>query len=132
MKLTALIPMLSVSDLKRTMDFYRDRLGFHVINSFGEPEPRWCMMGRDGIKIMFNQPPRDEMDKLPRQAKDYQIYYFYPDDVVTLHAAWKTAGLLVTDLRVTHYGMKEFELRDPDDYWLWFGQESADPPTVTD
>ena len=132
MKLNALVPMLSVSDLKRTMSFYRDRLGFHVVNTFGDPEPRWCMMDRDGVRIMFNQPPSQEMAKLPQHAKDFQIFYFYPDDVVTLHSDWNRGGLPVTDLRVTFYGMKEFELRDPDGYWLWFGQSSSDPPTVED
>jgi hypothetical protein len=38
--------------------------------------------------------------------------------------------LAVTDLRVTVYGMKEFEVRDPENDWLWFGQETDDPPTV--
>jgi len=132
MTLNALIPMLSVSDLKRTMAFYRERLGFQLINSFGEPEPRWCMLARDGVKIMFNQPPAEEMAELPRRAKDFQIYYFYPDDITSLHAAWKTDSLPVTDLRVTVYGMKEFELRDPDGYWLWFGQSTAEPPTVSE
>ncbi|EGP09683.1 hypothetical protein CSIRO_0845 [Bradyrhizobiaceae bacterium SG-6C] len=37
MKLTALIPMLSVSDLTLSIAFYRDRLGFNVINTFGDP-----------------------------------------------------------------------------------------------
>jgi hypothetical protein len=40
--------------------------------------------------------------------------------------------LAVTDLRVAIYGMKEFELRDPDGYWLWFGQSTNEPATVTD
>jgi catechol 2,3-dioxygenase-like lactoylglutathione lyase family enzyme len=132
MKLAALLPMLSVSDLKRTIAFYGERLGFQVINTFGDPEPRWCMMGRDGVKIMFNQPPAEEMAELPRRAKDFQIYYFYPDDAAALHADCKSKGLPVTDLRVTDYGMKEFELRDPDDYWLWFGQSTNEPPTVAD
>ena len=132
MKLTALIPMLSVSDLKRTMSFYGERLGFDILNSLGGPDPTWCMLGRDGVKIMFNQPPLEEMNTLPRHAKDFQIFYFYPDDVVALQTAWKNAGLPVSELRVTHYGMKEFELRDPDGYWLWFGQETSDPPTVDD
>ena len=132
MKLAALLPMLSVSDLKRTMAFYGERLGFEVINRFGEPEPRWCMMGRDGVKIMFNQPPADEMRELPRRAKDFQVYYFYPDDIGALHARWKSDGLPVSEFRVTDYGMKEFELRDPDDYWLWFGQSTNEPPTVTE
>ncbi|MDO8980814.1 MAG: VOC family protein [Afipia sp.] len=130
MKLTALVPMLSVSDLTRSIAFYRDRLGFHVINVFGDPEPKWSMIGRDDIKLMLNEPPREEMDTLPPHAKNFQVYYFYPDDVAALHATWKDDDLAVTDLRVTAYGMKEFELRDPDGYWLWFGQESSDPPTV--
>lgn len=129
MKLTTLVPMLSVSDLKRTMSFYGERLGFDVLNSFGEPEPKWCMLARDDVRIMFNQPPPDELDALPRRAKDFQVFYFYPDDVAALHTAWRSAGLSVSDLRVTDYGMKEFELRDPDGYWLWFGQETSDAPT---
>ncbi|KAB2912201.1 MAG: hypothetical protein F9K29_19985 [Hyphomicrobiaceae bacterium] len=41
------------------------------------------------------------------------------------HAAWKSKGLSVDGLRVTDYGMTEFELRDPDGYWLWFGQAAG-------
>jgi hypothetical protein len=111
------------------MSFYGERLGFDVLNSFGEPEPRWCMLGRDGVRIMFNQPPQDELETLPQRAKDFQVFYFYPDDVAALHAAWKSAGLPVSELRVTDYQMKEFELRDPDGYWLWFGQETSEAPT---
>jgi len=124
--LNALIPMLSVSDLKRTMSFYCDRLGFNVVNTFAD---RWCMLSRDNVKLMFNQPPAQEMADATRRAKDFQIYYFYPKDVVALHDVWKKSGLAVSDLRVTIYGMKEFELRDPDGYWLWFGESTTEPPT---
>jgi catechol 2,3-dioxygenase-like lactoylglutathione lyase family enzyme len=130
MKLTTVIPMLSVSDLNRTISFYCDRLGFHVVNKLGDPELTWCMLARDGTKLMFNRPPAEEMKDLPQRTKDFQIFYFYPDNVEALHAAWKAKRLPVTELRVTTYGMKEFELRDPDGYWLWFGQESDEPPTA--
>jgi catechol 2,3-dioxygenase-like lactoylglutathione lyase family enzyme len=114
------------------MAFYCDKLGFRVVNTFGDAEPRWCMLDRDGTSMMFNQPPPAEMAELPPRAKDFQIYYFYPDDVALLHRAWKAAGLPVSELRVAIYGMKEFELRDPDGYWLWFGQSTDEPPTVTE
>jgi catechol 2,3-dioxygenase-like lactoylglutathione lyase family enzyme len=130
MKLTTVIPMLSVSDLKQTMAFYCDRLGFHVVNKMGEPDPVWCMLKRDNVQLMFNQLPAEEMKELSPRAKDFQIYYFYPDNLVSLHAAWKAKRLPVTELRVAHYGMKEFELRDPDGYWLWFGQETDESPTA--
>jgi hypothetical protein len=47
------------------------------------------------------------------------IYCFYPENVVALHAAAKQKDLLVIDLRVTCYGIQEFEVRDPDGDILW-------------
>lgn len=132
MTLKTLIPMLAVVDLKRTIAFYRDQLGFAVINSLGSPDPVWCMLRRDGVALMFNQPPDCNETTLPRRAKDFQILYFYPEDVRALHAGWQARGLPVSDLRVTTYGMREFELRDPEGYWLWFGEETTDPATVED
>lgn len=128
--LKSLTPMLAVSDLSRTIGFYTNRLGFRLINSFGDP-PVWCMLKRDGVELMFNAPPRGDVERdVPRKSKDYQIFYIYPDDIEALHAQLKRDGVAVTDMRVTVYAMKEFELRDPDGYWLWFGQETDDPPTV--
>ncbi len=132
MHLQRLTPMLSVADLKQTIAFYCDELGFRCLHSFGSPAPVWCHLQRDAVDLMFNQPPAAEMAELPLRAKDFQIFYFYPDDVAALHTAWKAKGLSVTDLRVTGYGMKEFELRDPDGYWLWFGQGTSEPATVAE
>jgi catechol 2,3-dioxygenase-like lactoylglutathione lyase family enzyme len=130
MHLQRLTPMLSVTDLERTITFYCNGLGFQCAQKFGDPHPVWCHLKRDSADLMFNQPPASELAELPRRAKDFQVYYFYPDDVPLLHAAWKGKGLAVTDLRVTIYGMKVFELRDPDGYWLWFGQSTNEPATV--
>ena len=49
------------------------------------------------------------------------IYYFYPEHVVALHAETKQKALPVSDLRVTCYGIQEFEVRDPDGHILWSG-----------
>lgn len=121
-KLTNLRPMLAVEDLPRTIAFYRDRLGFTCVGTFGEP-PVWCGMERDGQGIMFNTPPAAEVRRdVPRSSKDYQVYYFSTDDAGTLRAEFERRGATVGELRITVYGMKEFEVRDPDDHWLWFGQ----------
>ena len=132
MHLRRLTPMLSVADLQRTMAFYCDELGFRCVRTFGDPRPVWCHLERDSVDLMFNAPPIEEMADLPAGAKDFQVYYFYPDDVVALHDQWKKKSLPVTDLRVTGYGMKEFELRDPDGYWLWFGEPTSEAATVTE
>lgn len=129
-RLLHLRPMLAVTDLERTIAFYKS-LGFNCTGTFGSPRPVWAEMEREGVAIMFNTPPRDEVIRdVPRSSKDYQIFYINCADVPAQHAQWKAAGIPVTDLRVTIYGMKEFEIRDPDGYWLWFGQPSDEPPTV--
>lgn len=128
--LVNLRPMLAVRDLPATIRFYVDKLGFKCKGTWGDP-PVWCELDRDGVSIMFNAPPRAEVERdVPRASKDYQIFYFGTPDVVALHAEFKARCVGVTDLRVADYGMKEFEVRDPDDYWLWFGQETDEPPTV--
>lgn len=130
-RLTSLRPMLAVRDLPTTIRFYVEKLGFNCNSLFGNP-PVWCDLDRDGVSMMFNAPPRAEVERdVPRASKDYQIFYFNTPDVVALHAELRSRGVGVTELRVTVYGMKEFEVRDPDDYWLWFGQETDEPPTVT-
>ena len=129
-RLARLTPMLAVTDIERTIAFYCSELGFRCVSKFGEPRPVWCHLERDSVDLMFNAPPASEMTELTRRGKDFQIYYFYPDDVLALHTDWKRKGLPVTALRVTNYGMREFELRDPEGYWLWFGQPTKDPATV--
>jgi catechol 2,3-dioxygenase-like lactoylglutathione lyase family enzyme len=122
--------MLAVTDLRQTMDFYRMKLGFKCGDTFGDP-PVWCDLSRDGWAIMFNAPPADDVRRdVPRRSRDYQIYYFNSDDVVALHEEFIARGAPVSDLRVTAYGMKEFDVRDPDDIWLWFGQPTDEAPTV--
>lgn len=129
-RLTELRPMLAVADLPRTIAFFCDQLGFRLRGTFGDP-PVWCDLARDDVSIMFNAPPREEVLRdVPRKARDYQIYYFTVNDVEALHAEFSSRGVAVSDLRVTLYHMREFELRDPDHHWFWFGQPSDDPPTV--
>lgn len=128
--LSALRPMLAVSNLQRTIDFYCHKLGFRCNDTFGDP-PVWCDLSRDGCSIMFNAPPsQDVSGDGSRRSRDHQIFYFNTPDVAALRDEFVARGVPVTDLRVTVYGMKEFEVRDPDDIWLWFGAPTDDAPTV--
>lgn len=123
-------PMIAVTDLARTIRFYVEKLGFNCNAMFGEP-PVWCDLDLDGQSMMFNQPAAEATRRdVPRSSKDYTILYVTVAGVEALHGEYRRRGLGVTDLRVTGYGMKEFELRDPDDNWLWFGEASDDPATV--
>lgn len=130
--LTNLRPMLAVTDLPASVRFYVEQLGFNCNAMHGNP-PVWAEVERNGVAVMLNAPPREcVVADVPRKSKDYQIFYFDVDDVPALHAEYRARGVAVTDIRVAFYGMKEFEVRDPDNYWLWFGQPTDEPPTVTE
>lgn len=122
--------MLAVTNLPATVRFYVEKLGFTCCAMHGNP-PVWCEVERDGVAMMFNAPPREHVEReVPRPSKDYQIYYINTGDAGALHAEFAARGVAVSPLRVAFYGMKEFEVRDPDGHWLWFGQPTDEPPTV--
>ena len=122
--------MLSVADIDRTRRFYEDMLGFVVDNTFEVGgQTVWCHMSLGPAMMMFTrqrEAPSDEQI----DGRKFQVYYLYPDDVSMLHRRMKSAGAAVSDLRVTIYRMKEFDLVDPDGYRLLFGQETDEPCTV--
>ena len=57
---------------------------------------------------------------------------FYVDDVEGLYESLLAKGLEPSAMRVTFYGMKEFDLRDPTGYTLLIGQPTDESPTVED
>ena len=50
-------------------------------------------------------------------------------DVEAVHASVVAAGHDTGELHVTFYGMKEFEMLDPDGHVLVFGQATDEPPS---
>ena len=115
-----------VPDLPRAREWYSRVLGHPP--AFDSPMASVFAVGDSSLTLL--PLPEGGEAKAAAGNKDFQIFYFYPDDVAGLHAEFSAKGLPVTALRVTIYGMKEFELRDPDGYWLWFGQDTNEPATV--
>jgi len=131
-RVTNLRPMIAVQDLPAVIRFYVEKLGFNCSGLFGNP-PVWGEVERDGTAVMLNAPPAADVRRdVPRRSKDYLIHYFNSDDLAALHAEFAGRGVDVSPVRVTVYGMKEFEVRDPEGNWLWFGQETDEAPTVTE
>ena len=134
-----LTPMLAVGDLSKTIEFYQAALGLFVSCTFENDgrivwaefssSQRWFLC--EGPVLMCNEVPQSaQATPEERRAKKGMILYLYPFDVAKLHAELVQKGFAPGDLRVTVYGMKEFELEDPDGYQLWFGQATDDAPTV--
>lgn len=136
MKLKHLVPMLNVSDIDASLEFYGDGLGFEVVSDpAAVSEWRWATIRSGYTELMLSESRREPGPRLvedPHENTDWPvIFYFYPDDVLRLYSHVITAGFKPTALRVTDYGMREFSLIDPDGHVLSFGQnaESSEEKT---
>jgi len=131
MTLTRLTPMLRVADVQRSPAFYRDHLGFMLVS----PESalrdfRWAHIRRDGVDLMLAGGEGGPVRPPGATGADWPVnFYFYPDDIESLHRALGSRGVDVGTLRVTVYRMKEFSCLDPDGHLLTFGQDTNEPPT---
>lgn len=82
------------------------------------------------IQIMLASP-----HYLPESVKiegrhSQMLHYYYPKDLVAVHASLRDRGYRATNLVVRFYGMKEFEILDPSGHWLVLGQPTDEEPTV--
>lgn len=125
-----LAPLLQVFDMRASIRFYRDVLGFTV--SMKSPalsdDPdhvNWCLLELNGTQLMFNtaydpedQPPSPDASRWSGH-RDTCIYFGCPD-VDGVYEYLLSKGLKLHPPKVAPYGMKQLYITDPDGYGLCF------------
>ncbi len=117
MKMNRLIPMLPVTRLSVSVGFYQ-KLGFDVERR--EDQWGWAMLRFDECRLMV-----DQSIHVHPGAPPTTVIYLYPDNITAYHEKVRASGLVIPDLDITFYGMKEFRIEDPDGNRLWIGQEKS-------
>ena len=112
-------PLFAVSDIQRSVEFYRDRLGFSLT---GEAEHEgkmfWCSMERGGSAIMLQQA---EDEDGPAEGRGRGVsFYFICEDADAIYAELISRGLHLGPPTVAYYGMKQVVVPEPDGYYLCF------------
>ncbi len=123
MTITEMIPLLNVEDADRSIAFYRDALGFEVVQTFEAAGATvWAMLMSDDIKLMINRPDHAD-SKARRGAASYGdvVLYCHVESARDRHADLAARGVAVGGVTTEAYGMEEFLLRDPDGYEIAIG-----------
>jgi glyoxylase I family protein len=130
MVITAMTPMLGVSDIGRSLAFYRDLLGFGVISTF-EPgrQMSWAHLLNGPAELMLTGHPGAATSAEAVKAHGDARLYIWTDDVLEVLARARALGMQAAGPSVRFYGIKDFELTDPDGYGLVIGQETDEKPT---
>ncbi len=117
-------PILLVTDVVASANYYRDKLGFSYERFWGEP-PSFCILWRDNFHIMLSQ-VEDSKFIVPHHKVVEKMWniYFWVDDVEPLCKELKERGATIDyDICDKPYGCREFGVQDLDGYDIAFGQD---------
>ena len=113
MKTTQLVSMISVTDIERSIEFYR-HLGFEVGNTFkpeGATKPSWAWLHSGDAQLMLSATTEPVVDK------HNVLFYAYTEGVEAAYASFVEAGLNPGPITKPFYSPRgEFKTLDPDGY----------------
>jgi catechol 2,3-dioxygenase-like lactoylglutathione lyase family enzyme len=122
--LRQMTPLLQVFDMPRALRFYRDLLGFGIVESSpprGADDCDWIWLRRDGIEVMLNtayehdsRPPGEDPARVAAHG-DTVLYIGCPD-VDAAYEYLRARGVALDPPSTAPYGMRQLYLRDPDGY----------------
>lgn len=111
--LKCLTPLLHTEDIEATIRWYENVLGFHCT---GRYEAIWCRLERDGVSLMFAN--NDHFGKPEATI----VQYVYVDDARAIFDELRERAAPEWGPDVMPYGNLEFAIRDPNGYFISFGQ----------
>jgi uncharacterized glyoxalase superfamily protein PhnB len=134
-KFADVTPNLIVSDIDRSLAFYRDVLGFSVVTSVPDAAPfAFVWMQRDGVSVFLNTVAsvKDEQPGIAAQTIGGTATMFMIIEAETaalgvdaLFEQVKSAARVIMPLKTQFYGMREFGIEDPDGYVIYAAQRVA-------
>lgn len=134
MKFADVTPNLVVTDIDRSMAFYRDVLGFAVFATVPEQTPfAFAWMQRDGVNVFLNsaEAVRAEHERLADRIGGAATMYIMIEgdstaaEIDALYDAVKDRARVMMPLKDQFYGIREFGIEDPDGYVIFMAQQIA-------
>lgn len=121
-----LCPLLQVFDMRLSLRFYRELLGFEMVSSSSPGDNcDWCWIKLGNSHLMLNtayeadtRPPRPDPQRVAHH-EDVSLY-FACENADTVYAYLQSRGFKSEAPTIAPYGMKQLYLRDPDGYIICF------------
>jgi glyoxylase I family protein len=128
-------PLLQVNDLRASLVFYGEKLGFQT----GSADEEFSIVRRDDCTLHLAQRTKvaDVTNRAARAAPDdgwcnYDIqFYCQPGTLDALFEEFRSKGVRMPDCYKQgpvkrSYGIRDFSVIDPDGYDLVFGEEGPE------
>lgn len=120
-----LCPLIQVYDMATSLRFYRDLMGFEVIERSQESDDcGWCRLrSAGGAELMLNT-AYDEGERPAEPDRERTIghmdtgLFIGCPEVDAAYEYLKAKGVACEKPKVARYGMKQLYLKDPDGYGI--------------
>jgi catechol 2,3-dioxygenase-like lactoylglutathione lyase family enzyme len=128
-RISKITPNLVVSDVERSLAFYRDQLGFSVAMTVPDVGPFVFASLRSGPVEVFLNAPGPAYAEYPvfgsRAIGGTFTLFLEVEDIASLHAHLKDRVPIVMPLEKKWYGVTEFAITDPDGYVITFAEHTG-------
>ena len=139
MKANKLTPNFEVKNIRETVAFYQNFLGFSLTMAVPETQDGieqtladgkeyvYALVGKDKVEMMFQR--TDSFKEDVSLAKDISLgasvsFYMEIDGIEDFYGQIKSNGLNPTELKTALYGMSEFYITDNNGYILGFAEKN--------
>jgi uncharacterized glyoxalase superfamily protein PhnB len=128
MRFERLTPMIWTNELKGTVDFYSQVLGFEI-DEYRE-DWNWAHLHRDQAAIMIVR--RQVDDYYDGQPKYTGSFYHYVDEIDELWNEVKEKARIAYPIANLPHYMREFAVLDNNGYLLQFGRDLKEGEQITE
>jgi catechol 2,3-dioxygenase-like lactoylglutathione lyase family enzyme len=132
MKFADVTPNLVVSNVERSLAFYRDVLGFSLVTTVPDAAPfAFAWMKRDEVSVFLNSLDSVKAEHADLGARPIggsaSLFIVLEaaaiaDGVDAMFTAIGGRARVTMELKDQFYGMREFAIEDPDGYLIIFAQ----------
>ena len=127
MKLENLTPNLMVEDIRQTINYYHGVLAFQTVATMPESgeELVWALLKKGDVEIMLQE--EDNLKKDLPELRHEKIgggftLFIKMSGVNEYYDYLYSSADIVDQIKDTHYGMREFTIRDINGYYLTFAE----------
>ena len=116
-------PQLLVADIKRSCEFFCEKLGFSPVFSYGSP-PYYAQVGRDAARLNLRCVEGPVIESTVRDREELlsvSMTVATADEIKLLFLEFQSAGVTFRQkLKKQPWGAKDFVIKDPDGNLLLF------------
>ena len=122
-----LSPLLAARNMKETIEFYKNSLGFKMGMAFPDANnPEYVDLAKDGMVLMFIPAESHGISSEEKLGIGVYLYLQIDGDIDEYYEELKKKEVrIAVDIKDEPFGVRDFTIEDPNGYKLTFNQVTA-------